>query len=271
MQSETLEATATPTADTWNALGTFSVPAGVQRLVRVKFGVTPDPAAAVIARFLFAFRIIGSGLQEQSPHEYIVTGGGVTAIAANEASLQLPLQSFDVDIPVTTGGRFDVQYNAIDEGAVPVDVKVEVAYDNSPTVRKNSMSQYADAAQPTAADAWQTVGTIIVPQLKEGNSPTRISEIVMSHAVDMAAAGTLRASARFRLSRSGIAEGGSHEFIGSAQGSSVTAAATQAFASGLVRQKTDIPVNPGGEILVEALIDTELPTAGSVAVGLLYE
>ncbi len=272
MQSETLAAAATPTADTWNLLGTFSVPAGVKRLNRIKFGLAPDPDAAVIARFVFAARIIGSGLQEQSPHEYIICGGGVTAIAANEASAQLPVQEFDLDIPVTTGGRFDVQYNAIDEGAVPVTIKVEVSYDDQTPTRKNNMSQYTDNAQATAADAWQAVGnTIVVPQLAGGNSPSAIREIIMAHGLDMAAAGTLRASARFRLSRSGIAEGGSHEFIGPSQGSAVIAAATQAYNNGYVRQKCHIPVNPGGEILVEQLIDTELPTAGSVAVCLLYE
>jgi hypothetical protein len=133
------------------------------------------------------------------------------------------------------------------------------------------MSQYVDAAQPAAADVWATVGNITVPQLLAGNNPTKIREIVMGHALDMANAGTLRASSRFRLSGSGIAEGGSHEYIGASQGSNVTAAATDAFDKGLVRQMTDIPVNPGGTVLVEMLIDSELPTASTLAVALMYE
>lgn len=271
MQTETVAWSGTPTADTWQTIGTLNVPAGVKRLVRAKFGVTPDPAAAVISRFLPVFRLMGSGLSEQSPHEFVGESGGVTNIAANSAALSLENASYDVDIPVMTGGQYLVQANFIDEGAVPVTVKAEVAYDNNAPTRKNSMSQYVDAAQATAADAWQQVGTITVPQLAAGNNPTKIREIVMAHALDMANAGTLRASARFRLSGSGIAEGGSHEYIGANQGSNVTAAATDAFSRGTVRQPTDIPVNPGGSILVEQLIDSELPTAGSVAVGLAYE
>lgn len=271
MQTETLALSATPTADTWTTIGTFTVPAGVKRLTRVKYGVTLDAAEAVVARVLPAFRIMGSGLAEQSPHEYLGSSGGVLGIAANEAALSLDPQSYDVDIPVMTGGQYLVQVNFLDEGAVPMTAKVEVAYDNAETERKNSMSQYVDSVQPTAADAWQTVGTINVPQLAAGNNPTKIREIVMAHALDMAVTGTLRASSRFRLSGSGIAEGGSHEYIGACQGAGVTAAATEKYDKGTVRQTTDIPVNPGGSILVEALLDSDLPTAGSVAVALHYE
>lgn len=271
MQSETLALSATPVADTWTTIGTFTIPAGVKRLTRVKFGVTLDAPAATICRVLPVFRIMGSGLSEQSPHEFIGSSGGVTGIAANEAALSLDNQSYDVDIPVMTGGQFLVQVNFIDEGAVPMTAKVEVAYDNQETSRKNSMSQYVDSVQPTTADVWQTVGTVIIPQLAAGNNPTKIREIVMAHAVDMANAGTLRGSSRFRLSGSGIAEGGSHEYVGANQGAGVTAAAADSYDKGTVRQPTDIPVNPGGGILVEALLDSDMPTNGSVAVGLMYE
>lgn len=271
MQTETLALSATPVADTWTTIGTFNVPAGVKRLTRVKFGVTLDAPAATVCRVLPAFRIMGSGLAEQSPHEYIGSSGGTLGIAANAGVLSLEPQDFEVDIPVMTGGQYLVQVNFIDEGAVPMTAKAEVAYDNAEPVRKNSMSQYVDAAQPTAADAWQAVGNITVPQLAAGNNPTKIREIVMAHGLDMAVTGTLRASSRFRLSGSGIAEGGSHEYIGACQGAGVTAASTDVYDRGTVRQKTDIPVNPGGTILVEALLDSDLPTAGSVAVGLMYE
>jgi glutaredoxin len=271
MQTETAAWSGTPTADTWQTVGTMNVPAGVKRLVRVKFGTTMDPAAAVIARVVPVFRLMGSGLSEQSPHEFVGESGGVTNIAANGAALSLNNSAYDVDIPVMTGGQYLIQVNFLDEGAVPCTVKAEVAYDNNSPTRKNSMSQYVDAAQATAADAWQQVGSITVPQLAAGNNPSKIREIIMAHGLDMANAGTLRASCRFRLSGSGIAEGGSHEYIGANQGSNVTAAATEAFDKGTVRQITDIPVNPGGTILVEQLLDSELPTAGTVAVGLAYE
>jgi hypothetical protein len=271
MQTETLALSATPVADTWTTIGTFNVPAAVKRLTRVKFGVTMDPAAATIARVLPAFRIMGSGLSEQSPHEFLGSSGGITGIAANEAALSLETQSYDVDIPVMTGGQYLVQVNFLDEGAVPMTAKVEVAYDNSEVVRKNSMSQYVDSAQPTAANAWQQVGSITVPQLAAGNNPTRIREVVMAHAPDMAVTGILTGSSRFRLSGSGIAEGGSHEYIGACLGAGVTAAFADSYALGTVRQKTDIPVNPGGTILVEGLLDAKLPTAGTVAVALMYE
>jgi hypothetical protein len=271
MQTETLALNATPTADTWATIGTFNVPAGVKRLTRVKFGSTLDAPAATIARVLPVFRIMGSGLSEQSPHEFIGSSGGVLGIAANVAALSLEPQSYDVDIPVMTGGQYLVQVNLIDEGAVPMTNKVEVAYDNSEVVRKNSMSQYVDSAQPTVADIWTPVGSITVPQLLAGNNPTKIREIVMSHAMDQAVTGLLRGSARFRLSGSGIAEGGSHEYIGSSQGSGVHAAYAEAYHMGTVRQKTDVPINPGGSVVVECLLDSDIPTAGSVAVGLMYE
>jgi hypothetical protein len=271
MQSETVALNATPTADTWATIGTFTVPAGVKRLTRIKFGSTLDAPAATIARVLPVFRIMGSGLSEQSPHEYIGSSGGVLGIAANVAALSLEDQSYDVDIPVMTGGQYLVQVNLIDEGAVPMTNKCEVAYDNSESVRKNSMSQYVDAAQPTTADVWTLIGTITIPQLAAGNNPTKIREIVMAHGLDMAVTGLLRASSRFRLSGSGIAEGGSHEYIGASQGAGVHAAYAEAFHMGTVRQVTNIPVNPGGGVLVECLLDSDIPTAGSVAVALMYE
>lgn len=271
MQTETLALTVTPVADAWNTIGTFNVPAGVKRLVRVKFGVTVDAPAATIARFVPAFRIIGSGLGEQSPHEYIGMAGGLSGIAANCPALSLEPLSFDVDIPVTTGGQFLAQVNFLDEGAVPVVVKCEVAYDNEAPVKKNSMSQYIDAAQPVAANVWVAVGNITVPQLAAGNNPSKINEIVMAHGLDEAVTGLLIGSLRCRLSGSGIAEGGSHEYIGPCQGVGVFAAFGAAFDQGTVRQTTNVPVNPGGTILVEQLIDSDIPTAGTVAVGLMYE
>jgi hypothetical protein len=271
MQTETVALNATPTADTWTTVGTFNVPAGVKKLNRIKFGVTLDAPAATISRVLPVWRIMGSGLAEQSPHEFVSSSGGVLGIAANVAALSLEPQSYDVEIPVMTGGQFLVQVNFIDEGAVPMTAKCEVSYDNIEATRKNSMSQYVDSVQPTAADAWQTVGTITVPQLVAGSSPSKIREIAMAHAIDLAVTGLLRASSRFRLSGSGIAEGGSHEYIGASQGAGVHAAYAEAFHMGTVRQKTDVPVNPGGTILIEGLIDSDIPTAGSMAVGLLYE
>lgn len=270
MQSETVVLSATPTADTWTTIGTFNVPAGVKRLVKVKFGVTIDAAAGTIARVLPVFRLMGSGLSEQSPHEYVGNSGGMTGIAGNEPAMDLENIEYEVDIPVMTGGQFLAQYNFIDEGAVPCSVKVQVIYDNGDVVEKNSMSQYVDNVQPTAADAWQTIGTITVPQLAAGNNPTKIKEVIMAHAIDMDTTGLLRGCSRFRLSGSGVAEGGSHEFIGANLGAGVYAAFGATWNNGTVRQAVDIPVNPGGTILVEAIIDSDIPTAGSMAVGLVY-
>lgn len=271
MQSETLAVTVTPVADAWNTIGTFNVPAGVKRLIRVKFGLVADIAAATTARFVPVYRLMGSGLSEQSPHEYVGGAGGISGIAANSPQLTLDLESYEVDIPVMTGGQFLAQFNMIDEGAIPVVAKCEVAYDNAESVQKNSMSQYTDAVQPVAANTWVAVGNITIPQLKAGDSPIRIREIVMAHGIDIATTGLLIGSLRVRLSGSGIAEGGSHEFIGACQGAGVYAAFGAAYEHGTVRQMVDIPVNPGGTVLVEQLIDSDVPTAGSVAVGLHYE
>jgi len=270
MQSETVALTITPVADTWNTIGTFNVPAGVKRLIRVKIGLTPDIAAATVARFAPAFRINGSGLSEQSPHEYLGSAGGVSGIALNSPQVSFDSLSYDVDIPVMTGGQYLVQFNMLDEGAIPIVAKCEVAYDNLEVVQKNSMSQYVDAVQPVAANVWTAVGNITVPQLAAGNNPSKISEVVMSHGIDIATTGLLIGSLRIRLSGSGIAEGGSHEFIGPCQGAGVYIAFGAAYERGTVRQKVEIPVNPGGTVLVESLLDSDLPTAGTVAVALHY-
>lgn len=271
MQSETVALSATPTADTWTLVGTFTVPAGVARLVRVNVGIAPDPGGVITARFAPVIRLIGSGLGEQSPHQYLCPAGNWSGPASSGDEIELGNEEYEVDIPVTTGGTFQVQSNFLDEGAVPQTTKVQVVYDSAAPSGRNSMSDYVDSVQPTAADAWQTVGTIVVPKMSEANNPKAIREICLMHATDMAASAVIRSSSRFRLTGAGIGEGGAHEYLGPSAGAAGATTGAYGYSHQMVRQKVTVPVNPGGSILVEALIDSELPTGGTVAVGVLYE
>ena len=59
-------------ADTWTDVGTFTVPAGVKRLKKLRFGLAPDWAVtAVSVRAAPVFRLIGSGTLEQGDHQYL--------------------------------------------------------------------------------------------------------------------------------------------------------------------------------------------------------
>lgn len=271
MQSERVALSTTPTADTWTLVGTFTVPAGVESLKKIGIGISIDPGAASTARIAPAIRLIGSGLLEQSPHEYLASAGNFASPASGGGAIELKNQEYDVDIPVSTGGTYEVQVNFIAEGAVPMTAKVQATYSPEKASGKNSMSVYVTSAQPTAADAWQTVGIIVVPKMEGATSPKTIKEVCMMHATDQAVNATLRSSSAFRLSGAGIAEGGDHTLNGPSGGAFSVTTGWYTYENRMVRTKIEIPVNAGGSILVEARIDAELPSAGTVAVGVLFE
>lgn len=274
MMSHTATAVAPTAADAWTAVGTITVPAGAQSLKGVGFGYTHDAGTAAAAvHSAPVFRLLGSGLLEQSPHEFVGNGDDIALIAATAGyaiANDKPIM-YGVDIPVAVGGTIDVQCNSLDEVATG-QVTAMLLFSSEPAGGKNSMSQYVDAAIPSAADAWSTVGTITVPQAKEGAQPGRIKEIVCAFIPDVAAtAVSERVATRFRMTGSGLAEGGNHEYIGSCAGNGCVVTGPGIYDDMLVRYKVDVPVNPGGQILVETIHETELADGGTSVFGVLYE
>jgi hypothetical protein len=270
MLSEGVRAAVPAAADTWTAVGTFTVPANMKRLVQIKVGIAPDMGATGTVRIAPILKISGSGLGEQDPHELIAPFGDVVLGTSGAVTLQMNEQSYDVDIPVNPGATYDCLVNTLDEAVTAGTIRCMVVYDTTERTGKNSQSQYVDAAATTTADVWTTVGTITIPKLDDAHSPTKIIEVICAVAPDQAALALLRCSAWFRLSGAGLQESGKHEFTGPANGTLCTTPGALGYDNCVIRHKVDIPINAGGQILVEHMLDTETPTAGTVAVGLRY-
>lgn len=272
MQAHTQVVAVPAAADSWTDFTAVSVPAGAQRLTQVAIALAVDEADPAGVRFAPVVRLIGSGLLEQSPHEFVGPCGNICAKTTSGAmSAELNPVIYDVDIPVQVGGQITPQVNTLDEAITAGTVLIGLTFDKDPAKAKNSMSQYVDAAMTTTAGAWASVGTINVPQLAQGQAPSRIKEIAMAIATDQATIALLRCASRFRLTGSGLAEGGLHEFLGPASGTGCNTAGILGYDRQMVRQVVDIPVNPGGQIVVEQMLTTETPTAGTAIFGVLYE
>lgn len=273
MQSETIVGAVPAAADVWNDIGTVVVPAGVKRLMKLRAGIAPAPGALAQVHTTPVIRLIGAGLLEQNPHEFVCQGVNMSITAANTGGFNAEPNVFgyDLDIEVATGGQITVQANYLDEIVAALTMRVELDYDEKAPTAKNQMAQYVDAAAPVAANAWTLVGTLNVPQVGEGKSPTGIREIVCGIVPDVAGNALLRNSARFRLSGSGLKEGGLHQFLSTQMGVMWTTPGAQGSFSPIVRIPVDLPVNAGGQILVEAISDIDLQPATSTAVlGVLY-
>ncbi|MCW4049026.1 MAG: hypothetical protein NWE89_04740 [Candidatus Bathyarchaeota archaeon] len=260
-------------ADAWVAVEEFTVPAGVKRIDKVKFSLACDFGAAMTSiRVAPVFRLQGSGLLEQSPHEYLGNFGGLTGVVIGAGTVQDDVIEYDVDIPVQTGGTIEAQVNTLDEAITAGTVRCELEFDEETPTLKNSMSQYGDAALGVVADVWAEVDTITVPRTAEGKSPTRIRELAIGVAPDQgAAAVSLRVGVRVRLSGSGIGRSGALEFLASAAGNEMLTDGILVYSNMTKLHKVNIPVNAGGQILIEQIVDVETPTAGTIAVGLLYD
>ena len=273
MQSETVVADAPVAADVWTAIDTITVPAGVSSLKKILVGLVPD--AGVAAALLCSapvVRLLGSGLLEQSPHEYVCQGVDIALIAAAVGGAVAEPETFeyDVDIPVAVGGTIDVQIMSTAD-VMPGTSRAELVFSDKAAAADNQMSQFVTAAIPAAADVWAEVDVITVPRLDVGNSPKKIREIAMGVVTDTAsAAASLRTSARFRISGSGVAEGGDHEFLATGSGGSAVVTGPGVYDRAIVRRKVEIPVNSGGQILVEQMLDSELPDGGQAVFGVLY-
>ena len=160
--SHTVTSVAPTAADAWTAVGVVTVPDGAKSLVGVKINYAVDPGTtAVVVHSVPVIRLIGSGLLEQSPHQYIGPGVDAASIAATAGYnvTQPHTRIYDVSIEVSVGGTIDVQCNSLDE---IVAGQVTVEMDFSPDAPKggNSMSDYVDAPIPGSVDAWVTVTTM---------------------------------------------------------------------------------------------------------------
>lgn len=273
MQSMTVVAANPTAADAWTAVGSITVPAGAKSIKKVKVGSAIDAGTAAAAvHFAPVIRLLGSGLEEQSPHEFIAPGVDLPLIAAT-AGYQIGETNFleyDVDIPVSVGGVIDIQSIALDEVATG-DVAVQLDFSPDAASGKNSMAQYVDAAIG-AVNTWATVGTITIPQPKAGGEPKRIREIVCGVVPDVAATAVSElVVSRFRMSGAGLAEGGTHEYLGNQAGNGCVVTGPGVYNDCIMRHKLDIPVNAGGQILVEQRLETEVPDGGTAVFGLLYD
>lgn len=271
-QSETISAAVPTAADSWTDVGTFTIPAGVRRLKKIQLALAPDwGTAATSVRAAPVFRLIGSGLLEQSPHELIGPFCAQCMVTDGAIGLDMVQVEYDVDIPVQVGGTFVVQCNSLDEVITAGTALVGVFYDNEAPKATNSMSAYVDVAGSTTAGGWYTVGTFTVPVAGAGKAPTKIRAVVIAIAVDEGTAAiSLRCALRVRLSGSGINEGGSHEFVGPCGFNGQVTAGQSGHSLMTLIIVVDIPVNSSGQILAEHYFTTETPTASTVAVGLLY-
>ena len=273
MQSESVTAAAPAAANAWGAVGIIPVPAGVKSLKQVKIGVAPDPGVlAATVHLAPVFRITGSGLQEQNPHQYVAQGSDCVLIAATTALIncQPAVQIYDVDIPVATGGPILIETMSIAE-VVPGSARAELVFSPDAAAAGNSMSDFVTAVMPAAPAAWVAVGILVVPQLSGGGNPKRIKRIDCGLVMDnLAAVTSLRTSIRFRMTGSGIAEPGNHMFLGNQASGSNVVTGSGCYDRMIVTHFCDVPVNPGGAILVEAIMDVELTDGGDSVFGVQY-
>jgi len=272
MQSESVSA-ASGALNVWAAVGNIQVPAGAASLKKVKVVFAPDPGVVAAAPHTIpVFRLTGSGLLEQNPHIYLGQGvdsvliAAATTLVAQEPAVQI----YDVDIPVQTGGLIVVESMCVAEAYVG-SMNAELVFDKEAAKSGNNMSDFVTAVMPAAAAVWAAVGVLTVPQLGEGQSPKKIKRVDCGFVNDSTGGVTsLRCSIRFRITGSGIAEGGLHHFLGNANCSSGVAASTGGHDRMIVRHDCDVPVNAGGQITVEAIFDVELPNAGDMVFGVQY-
>lgn len=275
MQSESAIVAVPSAADSWTVIGTFTVPAQVKRLTQIRLALAPDwGTTAGSVRMAPVFRIQGSGLREQNPHEFLGVFGGHAEVTTGGISQNELTAMYMMDTPVQTGGTFTIEVNTLDEAVTAGTVLANVYYDNTDPVEKNTQSQYVDAAGTTTADAYATVGTFTVPAPGGDKNPTRIVKICLGVALDQGTSAiSLRTASRFRLTGSGVAEPGQHEYNGPVHYSGeIGTTPSQGIAqdSGTLWIDVDVPCSASGTILAEHRFEVETPTASTVAVGLVY-
>lgn len=268
---------AVPTsADAWTSVGTHVVPVGVQRIKEIKISVAPDwGLTAVSVRMAPIVRLQGSGLQEQNPHEFVGQFGGVAVVTTAGISMNSLSVVYKTDIPVASGGTIEIDCNSLDEVITAGSVIVNIKYDDQAPTQVNSMAQYVDAAVTGTADIWAALGTVTIPKADAGKDPKKITGLVIACAVDQGtSAVSLRTTPMIRLTGAGIQGSGEHVYTGKMHSQSECGTTPS---QGIVQDGgtefivVDIEINAGGQIVVEQQFVTEVPTAGTIVVGFLYE
>jgi hypothetical protein len=208
---------------------------------------------------------------EQNPHEYPGPCGNIASKTTSGAyAAELNFTEYDVDIPVAEGGTIVPQAISFDEVITAGTVSLQLDFSSAAAKGNNSMAQQVNVAASTTAGAWYTVDTIKVPKLVTGKDPVKIVKLFIGNPTDQATIALLRCALRVRLSGAGVGESGDHEYLGPHSGTGCNTAGILGYSHQWVIHDVDIPVNAGGEILVEHYFTTETPTAGTVIVGVVY-
>src|SRR3990167_449131 len=272
-QAEIVSAAVPTAADSFTAVGTIRAPAGMKRIKKAFFIYTVDAGAAGnTIRFAPVFRLQGSGLLEQSPHDYLGMFGGHFDDTDEGSEHHDAYMEYDVNIPISTGGDIQCSVNALDEVTTAGTAQVCLIFDDIEPSQGNSMADYVDVAGTTTAGAFAAVGTLIVPEGKEGAAPKKIKKLIIGIGEDQGGADySLRCASQIRISGSGLVDPGLHVYPGP-QGSGAIVVTGGAYINHRTMEiDVDLTVNPSGEIDIEHQFITETPTASTVAVGVLYE
>lgn len=266
---------AVPTAaDSWTQVGTITIPQGMKRIEKIQIGLSPDNGTTLLSvRNAPVVRLLGDGLVEQTPHEYLGAFGGMSGVVNGGTSQEGLDNEHMTDIPVSVGGTLEVQVKTLDEAITAGTVTVTVFFDEKAPTSSNSMSQIVEAAGDTTADRWTNIGTIRIPKPEDAKAPKKIIMLTVACAVDQGtSAAVLRGTPRYRITGDGLVGSGTREFAGVPfQTIGVAAVAGGAPLSNLTKQiKVDIECNAGGSILVEQRFDVETPTASTMAAAVAY-
>jgi len=272
-QAEMVSAALPTAADSFTNIGTIRAPAGMKRVKKLICCIAPDLTIVGNSnRIAPVFRLQGSGLLEQSPHDYLGNFGGHFVLTDEGSSYGDGVAMYDVNIPVSVGGDVNISCNTLDEVIAVGTMQVNLIFDDIEPSQENSMADFVDAAGPTTANAFASIGTLIVPEGKEGAKPTKIKELILAVGIDNGiGAFSLRHATQFRISGSGLVDPGLHVYAGPQGGSGLVVIGGSYIENGSLHIPVDLTVNASGEIDAEMQFITETPTASTVAIGVLYE
>ena len=245
----------------------------MKRIKHISIGIAPDQTlASTSIRLLSIVRIIGSGITEQSPHDYLGPSGGFFNLTDEGVAVGKLNAEYDVDIRLGLGGDINIQLATITEVLAAGSMTVGLQFDDNEPTQGNSMSDVLSAVQPTAADAFQNLGTLVVPSGEGGKAPSKIKKITIAIGLDQGiAAFSLRHALSIRITGSGLKGGGLHEFVGPHGDSGIVVIGGSAFEDTKIVLDADLEVNPAGNLVIDAILINELPTASTVGVGVSYE
>lgn len=273
--AERVSAAVPTAADAWTAVGTITVPSGAKRIKKLKFAVAPDwGLTAGSVRMAPVFRLQGSGLSEQNPHEYLTVFAGHAEVTTGGITMNDLEMVYDVDIPVSEGGTINVDCNSLDEVITAGTAIANVIFDTDASKAANSMAQFIDAAGTTTADVFSAIGTVRIPKTEGAKDPKKIKKLIIAVAVDQGtSAVSLRCVPVIRLSGAGIKGSGTLQYVGRCGYTGeigTTPSQGIDFDGSIAVIDVDIDINAGGEFNIEQMFITETPTASTIAVGIIY-